>query len=237
VALGNDSQGVELAGATSTTIGGTTPGAHNVISGNHVAGLRISGARQNLVQGNFIGTQANGTSALGNSQQGVILTGGASQNTIGGSVAGARNIIAFNHGDGVFVQAGLSDLISRDSIFSNGGLGIDLDGFTHANGSLAAPVLTAATNPGAGTTVQGTYQGAANTKYVLEFFSDVALDPSGHGEGQTFLGWITVTTDATGKATFSKLLAAVPVGQFITATATDPFNDTSAFSSAEKVVA
>ena len=184
------------------------------------------------MQGNFIGTQANGTSALGNGQQGVILTGGASQNTIGGSVAGARNIIAFNSADGVFVQSGVSDLISRDSIFSNAGLGIDLDGFTHANNSLAAPVLTAAMNPGTGTTVLGTYQGAANTKYVLEFFSDVAA-----GQGQTFLGSITVTTDATGKATFSKLLAAVPVGQFITATATDPFNDTSEFSNAEKVVA
>ena len=142
-----------------------------------------------------------------------------------------RNIIAFNSADGVFVQSGVSDLISRDSIFSNAGLGIDL------NGSLAAPVLTAATNPGTGTMVQGTFQGAATTTYVLEFFSNVAADPSGHGEGQTFLGSITVTTDATGKATFSKLLAAVPVGQFITATATDPFNDTSEFSNAEKVVA
>jgi len=84
---------------------------------------------------------------------------------------------------------------------------------------------------------KGTYQGAATTTYVLEFFSNAALDPSGHGEGQTFLGSITVTTDATGKAKFSKLLAAVPLGQFITATATDPFNDTSVFSNAEKVVA
>jgi titin len=233
--VANRGNGVQIeSGASNNTVGGIAPLARNLISGNHGAGLSIQSAGLNVVQGNFIGTAGNGTSALGNVLQGVILTGGANKNTIGGSGSGARNIIAFNGADGVFVELGLSDLISRDSIFSNGGLGIRLDALTHANRSLAAPVLTSAINPGTGTKVQGNYQGAASTNYVLEFFSNVAADPSGHGEGQTFLASITVTTNATGKATFSILLGPVAVGHFITSTATDPLNDTSEFSNAVK---
>src|SRR5205823_851580 len=71
-ALGNSGNGVSIVVAPGNTIGGTTPGARNVISDNRTNGIAISGAgaTSNLVQGNLIGTDAAGTSALGNSGNG-----------------------------------------------------------------------------------------------------------------------------------------------------------------------
>ena len=66
----------------------------------------------------------------------------------------------------------------------------------------------------------------------VEFFTNSVPDSTGYGEGETFLGFETVTTDALGNATFS-FTPSVPLayGQFITATATDTLhNNTSEFS-------
>ena len=62
--------------------------------------LRSSGT---LVAGNFIGTDITGTLAIGNGTQGVEILG-ASGNTVGGTTAGARNIIAGNSQNGVLIQ-------------------------------------------------------------------------------------------------------------------------------------
>jgi parallel beta-helix repeat protein len=106
--LGNYFDGVFIDGAPSNTIGGTTAGARNVISGNgspyYVAGVHIfgSGATGNQVRGNYIGTDATGTANLGNSQDGVFIEG-ASSNTIGGASSAYRNVISGNGGRGVQV--------------------------------------------------------------------------------------------------------------------------------------
>src|SRR5207247_6034431 len=58
-----------------------------------------------------------------------------------------------------------------------------------------------------------------------------------NNEGEVFLGHVDVTTDGSGNATFSKTIAShIPVGDIVTATATDTTNlastkgDTSEFS-------
>jgi hypothetical protein len=86
-------------------VGGTDAGARNLISGNNGRGVIISGvsARGNLLLGNFIGTEVNGTSALGNSQGGVFITDAVS-NAVGGTDAGAGNLISGNEGSGVYVS-------------------------------------------------------------------------------------------------------------------------------------
>jgi hypothetical protein len=61
-----------------------------------------SGATGNKVLGNFIGTNAAGNAALGNSGEGVDISN-AEDNTIGGTVSAARNVISGNGGDGVVI--------------------------------------------------------------------------------------------------------------------------------------
>ncbi len=254
-ALPNAQMGVFLFQGNSHTVGGTTTAARNVISGNTTSsthgGVEIFASNQNLVQGNFIGTQANGTSALGNNSHGVFLTGFsifgfASNNSIGGSVSGAANLIAFNGAAGVFVNTGTGNSISGNSIFSNAGPGINLaptgvtandsgDGDTGSNNLQNFPVLTSAAS-GPGTTVVGSLNSTANTTFTIEFFYNSACDGSNNGEGQTLFGSTTILTDGGGNANINfTAFATVISGRFITATATDPANNTSEFSSCVQV--
>src|SRR5207244_905150 len=74
---------------------------------------------------------------------GVRVTRSASHNVIGGTaVGGSGNTIAFNHGDGVFLDSGKGNLVSGDAVFANLGLGIRLNPTTLANNRQPAPVLT-----------------------------------------------------------------------------------------------
>jgi len=230
-------------------IGGTTAGAGNLISGNNFAGIGLANTGPVTVIGNRIGTQADGISPLGNGGNGVEIVVGGAGNSIGGTGANDGNIIAFNSGGGVYVDSFLNPAanpILRNSIFSNGGLGIDLgtngvtpndagDGDTGANNLQNFPVITSA-QPGS-TRVVGTFNSTANQTFRLEFFNSTAADASGYGEGQTFIGAANVTTDANGNAAFDQTFAAnSPVGSFISATATNTAtNDTSEFSNAKQV--
>jgi len=249
-ALGN-SFGVYLLYAPGNTIGGTTPAARNVISGNTTEGVHIEGTPAagagNLVQGNFIGTDITGA-ALGNLNDGVLIAS-ANDNTIGGTASGSGNTIAFNAGDGVAVWSGTGNAILSNSIFDNGGLGIELlqlvfgvtpndagDGDAGANNLQNFPVLTSATT--GSTIIQGSLNSTANTQIRLEFFSSTACDPSGNGEGASFIGSATVLTDGSGDANINDTFpATVTAGHFVTATATDPSGNTSEFSQCTQVPA
>src|SRR5271157_5831525 len=97
----NSANGVLIDGSSNNTIGGTAVGAGNVISGTIGAGVSIDpGATNNLVLGNFIGTDATGELAVPNRANGVLI-GESSNNTIGGTAVGARNVISDNIGAGV----------------------------------------------------------------------------------------------------------------------------------------
>ena len=249
--LGNNS-GVEIGGAPANFIGGTVPGEGNLISGNTFYGVVLNSATAtgNRVEGNRIGINAAG-GPLGN-QHGVYIVNSSSNATVGGP-GDAANIIAFNSSTGVFLNstAGTGNDISGNSIFSNGGLGIDLLGAgtnfgVTANDSLDQdsgpnnlqnyPVLTGITGGGNSATVEGQLHSAANTTYVLDFYRNNAVDFNGFGEGQNFIGFVNVQTDAQGNSTFSFPLGSNASGQFITATATDPGGNTSEFSQASAMV-
>jgi hypothetical protein len=227
-AVPNGSSGVQMAsGSSNNTIGGTANGAGNVISGNAADGIYIQGPSTTaiVVQGNQIGTDITGTLALGNGGNGVTVTGGAHDNTIGGAAPRATNVIAFNGGDGVLVDGGTSNAIRLNSIFANGGLGIDL--VNGGNHNEPAPVITSATSGGGITMIQGTLQAAPNSTFTLDLFAN----SDGDGQGERFLGSITVTTDASGHAVFTVIFAVdVLPGESITATATDANGNTSRFS-------
>jgi hypothetical protein len=234
-ALGNGGDGVAILGTTGNTVGGTTALAANVIAANGGSGLLLSGAnaRTNLIQGNFIGTDTSATVNLGNAGDGVTVSGG-SNNTVGGTAAGAGNVIAFNGNDGVRIDTGTGNAVLSDLIFSSGNLGIEL--VNGGNNNQAAPEVLSATQDGPNTVLQGNLRSTANTTFTLQFFSDPVCDPSGLGEGQRLLGTLTVTTDAFGIAAFTFTASpGVPTGQFVSATATDAANNTSEFSACLEV--
>jgi len=247
--LGNAVDGVVVDDASRNKIGGAGAGEGNVISGNN-RGVRLigSGARDNLVQGNFIGTDLTGTVVIHNEVDGVLVTDEASKNTIGGLEPGAGNTIAFNVRNGVRIESGVDNAILSNRIHSNTKLGIDLVGgneesatgvTANAPGSPHSgpnrlqnyPILTAVAPSGNATFVQGTFSAAPNTSYTIQFFSSPAEDLSGFGQGKVLLGTSTLTTDTSGNALFAlNVPVAVPSGQFVTATATDPEGNTSEFS-------
>lgn len=244
-ALGNN-YGVWIWDASNTTIAG------NLISGNSWAGVRILGKNTSafetttLVQGNRIGTDASGTSALGNLQAGVEIW--ATGNTIGGHAPGAGNLIAFNGRAGVSVVGGTRNAVAANRIVANGGLGIDLgddgatandsgDGDEGANHLQNYPVLTSVTTGSSGTMVSGVLNSTANTTFRVEFFSGATCDPSGYGEGETYLGSTTVTTDGHGGASLVATFAtAIPAGDQLSVTATDANGNTSEFSACASAV-
>ena len=245
-------------GAAQSTIGGSAPGAGNMISGNQGWGVRILsvGAGTSVV-GNLIGTDRTGTSAVGNTLNGVQLDDDGV--TIGGTAAGTGNTIAFNNDDGVHVTAGTGNAILRNSIFSNGNLagdiGIDLefgadgitandldannDSDTGANNLQNFPTLTGAQTNSVDTTIQGALQTSASGTFRVEFFSNPACDNAGNGEGRSFLGATTVTTDATGAAAIAATIGPSTATHLVTATATsnNGTGDTSEFSPCQAIAA
>ncbi|MEE8306717.1 MAG: hypothetical protein V3R81_05585, partial [Gammaproteobacteria bacterium] len=239
------SGGIRLDGG-GNRIGGSAPGEGNLISGNFQYGIAVESS-SNQVLGNLIGIDAAGTANLANTSDGIYV--GGSNNVIGGTAANAGNIIAFNGGDGIDVAntAGTGQIISGNSIFSNSGIGIDLGGDgvttndtgpphdidTGPNNLQNYPVLTFASTGGGNTIIIGTFNSTASTTFTLEFFSSTVADGTGYGEGEVYLGSDTVATDGSGNASFIIVLpVAVTVGDVVTATATDPGNNTSEFSNA-----
>ena len=133
------------------------------------------------------------------------------------------------------------DAILGNSIYANSGLGIDLgndgvtlndsEGHTGPNLFQDFPVLTTAASSNGATTVTGSITETPNTTYRIEFFNNPAADPSGYGQGQTYLTFASVTTNSSGTGTFSiPMPTNLTVGQCVSATATDPAGNTSEFS-------
>jgi parallel beta-helix repeat protein len=224
-------------------IGGTEPAARNVVAGATNQGIILagSGAVGNRVEGNVIGTNAVGTALLPNSSN--ILIQNASGNWIGGTTAGAGNVIAGSINRGVWILgSAIDNRVLGNSIFANGNLGIDIgatnltlndptDSDGGANLSQNFPVLTSAVAAASATSAAGSLQSTASTAFRIEFFASANADASGYGEGQTYLGSIDATTDADGFVNIHATLPALPAGQLrITATATDPNGNTSEFS-------
>ena len=208
---------------------------------NKLAGIMMSsGAANNRLEGNLIGTDVSGTVNLGNAFYGIQMAGAGTGNRIGGTVPGAGNTIAFNGGPGVNSNISMGNAIRGNSIFSNGGLGIEHGGSgVNANDPYDSsldnvqnfPVITSVMTTGTGTLINGTLNSKPNSQFAIDFFANHSCDFLGNGQGETFIGSITITTDASCNASFSAVLpVAIVSGQIITATATSSNNNTSEFS-------
>src|SRR5262249_8793037 len=147
---------------------------------------------------------------------GIMINGPG--NTVGGTASGAGNIIAFNGtmcaspndiGVAVTGDVAINNAILGNSIFSNGGLGIDLVGNDTGPGGETPndhcdvdsgpndlqnyPIITSVTSSGGNVTISGTLDSVASTSFDIEFFSNPACHSSGFGQGEHFLGSTVAT--------------------------------------------
>jgi hypothetical protein len=245
-------------------VGVLVQGRQNQIGGNTISGngrgleiradpLTTTGADLNSLTNNFIGVGNTGSNNLGNDSEGVLIA--TSRNSIGSTTGNSANRIAFNgyagapgHRAGVVVEAGNRNRISS-SIFANAELGIDLtptgvtpndsgDTDTGPNELQNFPVLSAAEAGDGMTTVTGTLDSQPSTTYTLELYVSGGCDPSGFGEGNARIFSGPITTDSSGHAAFTRSAPPqLPVGQQITATATDPAGNTSEHSQCRAITA
>ena len=255
--LTNQQMGIYLWNTPNNVIGGTAADAGNLISGNTWHGVYAWGANAtgNFIQGNTIGLDVNQAVAIPNgdslTRSGIAISS-APGNTIGGAAAGAENVIAGNTGRGIIISGvdATGNLIQSNAIYGNGSIGIDLalDGVTANDDAKTAgqpnllmdfPVFTASTLLGTNLYVAGyvglTPDQATFANARVEIF-EADNDASGHGEGQTFLGFLTTDGNGNFSGTIDVSGKGLATGENITGTATDGSNNTSEFGTHRIVV-
>jgi hypothetical protein len=236
-------------------IGGTMPGAGNVISGSVGDGIRFGRGNNNIFEGNAIGVAADYSTPLGNGAHGIEL-GVGDGNVFGGTTSGAGNVIAYNGLQsgtslyGIVLFSGTGNVIQGNAIYGNSRIGINLsanDGVTGAtpndpgdadtgpNNLQNAPEIMGSTLAGGQLTV--TYvvdSDPANAAYPLRV--EVFRAYNGEG-GAAFLGADTYTStdhSVCGSAPCTKTFSFTPVAPVVetdlfTATATDADGNTSEY--------
>lgn len=167
-----------------------------------------------------------------------IFSAGASGNKIvGNTIQGSTTTTTVGISVGIFSEAaaGTGNTLSGNSISGHTGLGIDLAppgvNPNTPGGANNFPVLTSAQlDVNGNTTIAGTLNSTANASFSIEYFSNASCNASQNGEGTTFLGSTTVTTDGNGNASVTVIVSGPAAGNAITATATDGAGTTSEFS-------
>jgi hypothetical protein len=255
-AIPNTTHGINIVSSPGHTIGGSLLGEGNLISGNGDSGISINDPSSSsiLILGNLIGTDVTGAAPLPNTgTAGIQLWLGADDNVIGGTATGAGNTIAYNTNAGVWLTGNAHNIrLSGNSIFENGGLGIDLDPVGvgtggGANNDKPAPTIVSITPAGSDFTIVAT----AVSGDVVEFFRVnngaapvVTSDGSGSGEGFLYLGTCVdngaclgphmgAFADAdptTGTVQTTLLSSGLSGGDAVSATAGDATNGMSEFS-------
>jgi len=223
--------GIDIYGGYNSIIGNTS-------SDNAGAGLVISYidgadnfAVHNTVQDNTLDD---------NQGPGVVLGNDASNNLIGGTSTGQGNVITgpdetLNGANiGSFVDVSVDSTASSNEILGNS-ISDSPGSFGISGTSLPeAPTISAAVAPIAGAaTITGTVHSTAFTTVRVELFASPAESSQAtplDNEGATYLGYVNVTTNLFGNATYSTTVARTP-GEVITATATSN-GTTSEFSKA-----
>jgi len=156
-ALPNNGDGIDVTGnSTNTTIGGTTAGVGNTISGNNGNGVKIDTATiatVTVIQGNTIGlvtNTSNSTTAVPNTGDGVQVFALV---TVGGTATGAGNVLSGNTGNGVLVSgSGANGTVIQGNYigtnngatlkFGNGADGIKVTGANNVTIGVAAGSLS-----------------------------------------------------------------------------------------------
>lgn len=148
-ALANDI-GIYAPGGNNNVVGGSSASQRNIVSGNRLSGMELDGSG-NQVMGNFIGTDVSGTAAIANKNFGIAI--GGANNTIGGTAAGAGNVISGNGTVGVAITFG-----STGNTVQGNRVGTDASGTQAVCGHSTAGIEVS----GGGNVIGGAQAGAAN---------------------------------------------------------------------------
>ena len=185
--------------SNSATVGGTDPGAGNVIAFNGESGVFF-----------FAGTSdIRGNSIFNNSGNGVV-------------VDVATTPILDNS---IFGNGGLGIELSNGTGVSPNDPGDTDSGPNAPNGLQNFPVLLETLNSAVDATVFASLNSLPQTEFLIQFFANDAADATGHGEGQTFLGETIVRTNSAGNVSFSiDVPVLLTAEQQVTATATRLFD-------------
>jgi uncharacterized repeat protein (TIGR01451 family) len=151
-ALSNTGNGVGIFGSSNNRIGGTDPGAGNLISGNGngvsigcgVVGSSCVASTGNVLQGNLIGTDASGLNGLPNTGFGVSINGGSTGNTVGGPTIQARNIISGNRYDNISISNWGGT--SNDNVVQGNYIGINAGGDVALNNGASGVTVFGSSN-------------------------------------------------------------------------------------------
>ncbi len=140
--------GIVFDNSPGNTVGGASPAERNIISGNTDGGIVLngSGSTGNIITGNYIGTNAAGTDSLHN-DFGIVINN-ASQNTIGGTVSGKRNLISGNTQGGVAING----TGSSGNIVIGNFIGTDVSGAQKISNQFGIVITNAGNNIIGGTT-------------------------------------------------------------------------------------
>ena len=173
-------------------IGGTAPGAGNLISGNGNGILANFGGF--ILQGNKIGTDVTGTAAIPN-QTGVQAYGGG---LIGGTAAGAGNLISGNSAKGInggnfLIQGNLIGTDASGGVALGNYIGIEINASTIGGTAAGARNVISGNqdigiNDGGQDIIQGNYIGTDATGEIgLGGHATASID-GGYGSGSIVIG-------------------------------------------------
>lgn len=173
---------------------------------------------------------------LGNGRNGVNIGNDASGNLI------QQNLFDGNHDTGVVVATGNFNALFANEYFANTNLGIDLgyngstpndflDADLGANFNLNYPTVTSALSDATKTTIQGTYSGEPNKTFNIQVYTNPASLSLAPAQGRTYLGYIPITTDASGVADFTFITTyPLMINEKVTTIASDLDGNTSEIS-------
>ncbi len=183
--VGNKYAGVWILNASLNAVGFFDTASANILGGNSVAGVVIAGtnSRFNAVTANFIGTNFSRQVDLGNENIGVVITDGATDNSVTGFDFPLNVVIMYNVSGGILVsQPGtVRNFLGAGCITKNGSWGIALN--SGGNDWMAPPVITSVSS----TAVKGT--ALARSMVLLyndpgsqgaEYFATTYADASGN---------------------------------------------------------
>ncbi|MDQ4122259.1 MAG: carboxypeptidase regulatory-like domain-containing protein [Acidobacteriota bacterium] len=209
--------------------------ASNANLGNNGDGINIAGVSQQTAGLNQIGgntSNAGNTIAYNKNGNGINIATASTGNIIRFNTIHSN----LGSGVSINSSSSGGNTVRQNSIYSNQGLGINLgvfgvtpndlnDADAGANNLQNFPVLQSATS----SRLAGSLNSASDQDYVIDFYRVDSCDVSGHGQGRYFLTSFNVTTVGN-NADFNIAFSGLTAGQFVTATATDANGNTSEFS-------